>query len=337
MMGHHMSFRKILNSLAIAALSTSLGACGGGGGGSVASTPAGPPRPTYTKIPDLAGNQTFQTASSGFRYAAPGGASVPPTSFSPAPLGSGPTIAFNAATGDYTLAINGFSETYTSADLDRTNTDPKVQRFVRLGANGEFVSRFSLNTPSPNGVDLSYTRTGEWNSRADTAVGGRSYFAVGGVPTIASDMPRTGTATYGATRVSGIAFLRNPAFNGGNEFPHTLDGSSANFSADFADGSVRSQLVLSGRPAVSGQQLPPIFIGNFVGNGRIISGSNAFSGTLSPVGGSTLTGSFQGAFFGPQAAEYGLAFSLGGTFNGGAFTADGTQAGALAPNTQLLP
>ncbi len=336
-----MNIGSVVSKVSILAMAATLAACGGEGG-NVASTPPPPsppppPAATYTKIPDLTGTQTFQSASSGFRYGAPGGGSATPSSLPLAALGPGAVVTFNTATGDYSVSANGFSETFTQANIDNANTSPKVAFFTKRDAAGNAVSQLAVVTPSPGGVDLSYTRIGAWVSSADPA-GARTYFSVGGMPTIASDMPRTGTATFGATVVGGIAFVKNPAVTTtaplGAE--HDLQKSMANFTADFGAGKVSSQLVLEGTLLGAPPTFPTLFIGNFVGGGTIGSGANSFTGTYTGLGNS-MTGNFLGAFFGPQAAEYGLEFSLSGTFNGAPMIANGNLAGAQGPNTQLLP
>jgi hypothetical protein len=315
----------------ISILGLTVSACGGGGG-SVASTPAPPPAPTYTTIPNLTGNQTFNTASSGFRFRDSAGAPINPVSSPISSFGSTITIAYNATNGDYTLSGNGVTETFTSANNDSANTDPGVSAFVKRDASNQVTSSLRILTPSPGGVNLSYTRIGRWYSITDPA-GGRVYFASGGVPTIASDMPRSGSATYGATIVSGtaIASLTPQSPRVGLD----IGGSSANLEANFATGAISSQLSISGRPS---PVAPATFLGQFVGSGTISSGTNTFAGTYTPLGGPTAaTGEFRGAFFGPQAIEYGLVFSINGTLNGQVFTVNGAQAGRQAPNTQLFP
>jgi hypothetical protein len=66
------------------------------------------------------------------------------------------------------------------------------------------------------------------------------------------------------------------------------------------------------------------------GTGALGSVKPGFAGTL--TGSGSVTGSFAGAFFGPQAAEFGYDFLIGGTTaSGRAFTAVGGAAGNKDP------
>jgi len=287
MMGRIEMKRLVLGGAA-SALGLLLSGCGGGGG--VASTPP----PTYTKLADLTGNRTFQSA--GVHYTLAG---IQPSAFSVQKYGAGVTIAYNASNDSYTLtAPDGTTETFSSA----TNTPPPgyVPPPNSLVFFNSMGGVFGFQPASVNGVALSYTALGAWlHSQNGLDV----YAAVAGVPTIASDMPRNGTANY-QTSILGGVYTGDP-----NSYELTSD-SSATFSANFGAGTVATTLHLVGAQ----NNLPPVDFGSYTGSGTIASASPGFSGTLASTSPNPImpNGEFSGVFFGPQAKEMGYSWYLSG-------------------------
>jgi len=286
------------------ALGLLLSGCGGGGG--TASTPP----PTYTKLADLTGNRTFQSAGIHWTFS-PGQLS----GLSVQKYGAGVTIAYNASSDSFTLtAPDGVTDTFSSA----TSTPPPG--FVPPpdgvvlynNAGGIFVVP---KQPLVNGVALSYTALGGWVHIQNNVPS--VYAAVSGVPTIASDMPRGGTANY-QTSIVGAVYTGQP-----NSYGLTSD-SSATFSANFGAGTVATTLHLVGAQ----NNLLPVDFGSYTGSGTIASGSPGFSGALaSTVPNSIMpSGEFSGAFFGPQAKEMGYSWYLSGSA-GSSLSAEGTVVG----------
>jgi len=303
MMGMPDMKRCLAGGSAIA-LGLLLSGCGGGGG--TASTPP----PTYTKLADLTGNRTFQSA--GIHFTVPSGNR---SGFSIQKYGAGVTIAYNAANDSYTLtAPDGANETFSSS----TSTPPagftpapNQQAFFN-STNGNLSGFFTFGAPSVNGVPLSYTAVGAWLHLQSGVPS--LYYAVAGIPTVASDMPRSGTANY-QTSIAG-------SVDNGSGVQMNLDPtSSATFSANFGAGTVATTI------HVAGQQngLPPQDFGSFSGSGTIASGSPGFSGTLAPTasGSAAVNGEFAGGFFGPQAKEMGYSWYL----SGGSMNAEGFVTG----------
>lgn len=281
-----------------------LSACSGGsGGGGLSSTPTPTPA-SYTKIVDMTGDRTFQTG--GVQY------NTGPTGFSNAStqtFGSGVTVAYTVANDSYRLtAPDGSTVTFDPSNAQTPPPGSNAQVWVKI--TGTTRDQFFLSVPSVSGVPLSYTLTGSWG-RFDTTNGtGLVRLAVGGAPTIASDMPKTGTATY-STAIGGSAVVP------GTAAPYTLTGSStATFSANFGTGAITTAMTLGGTqtgPAVTN-------FGTFNGTGTLTSAGPGFTGTVSGTG---ANGVFSGAFFGPQALEMGYQWSI----NGSALSAAGTVTG----------
>ena len=132
------------------------------------------------------------------------------------------------------------------------------------------------------------------------------------------------------TQVSGSA-VAMPAGAPGN-LTYNLDNSSATFSANFAAGTVQTEINLVPTTTVNSQTatgngmqlltyaLPAITLGTLSGTGSIATGTQRFSGTLTASVGPFSNGNFGGAFFGPQAAEFGFAFAAVGPAAGTAVT-----------------
>lgn len=278
-----------------------LSGCGGGG---VASTPT----PAYTKLSNLSGNQTFQSAGIHFTFA-----NSQPSGYSSQKYGSGVVIAYTAASDSYTLtAPDGTTATFSSSGSPPPLAPPPPPNTTILYSGSD---RFSATIPTINGVTLSYTSIGDWNSIQNGIQS--NYYLIFGVPTIASDMPKSGTASY-QTSIVGTA-------SRGTTTPYNLQpNSTADFSANFGAGTVSTTLNLAG---VTSTNPAPTSFGSYSGTGTITAGSPGFSGTLASVAGNSTsaTGEFSGAFFGPQAMEMGYAWYLGSGLGG--FSAQGTAVG----------
>ena len=265
-----------------------LSGCGGGGG--VASAPP----PTYTKLADLTGNQSFQSA--GIQYKNVYGSGTLSEHAGDA-FGRGVHISYTAADDSYTLtAPDGATTSFSPS----TSTPPccaaPTPNMASLFTGADVYSR---TTPIVNGVTLSYILLGDWSHTIQPGVS-RNYVFVAGIPTISSDMPKNGTATY-QTSIDGSA----ETYNGLSY--RLASASTATFSANFSAGTVSTTLDLTG--VVPGNpNLTPF--GKYSGTGTISSGGSGFTGTLTqdvPTNPAT-TGAFSGAFFGPQAKEVGYAW-----------------------------
>ncbi len=291
-----------------------LSGCGGSdGGGGVVSTA---PPPTYTKLADLSGDQTLKSASIHYTFA--DGTVYGQSSQA---FGSGVVISYAAATDSYTLtAPDGTTAIFNKSSINDSSPLSKFTPPHYTSYSNNSTDTLTIDPATINGVTLSYTAVGDWThlqNGIETA-----YLAVTGVPTIAGDMPKSGTADYQAS-------VTGSAFNGGPSGYSLAANSTASFSADFGAGTVSTTLNLSG--ATSANPVP-VALGSYTGTGNIASGTPGFSGTLAPAisGSGTATGQFSGAFFGPQAKEMGYAWYVTSAANGvGAlFNAQGVVTGA---------
>jgi hypothetical protein len=286
--------RTYAGRVSLAALALALGGCGGGSGG-VSSTP---PPATYGKMVDVAtGNYSFQSA--GVTYT--GG----PSGFSNGSanaFGSGGTIAYNVSSDTFTVtAPGGTSQSFTAANLVNSGSPTAVQFVKTVGTTQDALQ---ITVP------LTYAMVTIWN-RTDTNTGiSTGRIALGGSETLASDVPRTGSATY-AAQSGGAASLGGTVYN--------LTSSTATFTANFASNSVQTSLTLGGSPGGAG---PVTNFGTFSGTGTISATGPGFTGTLA---GSTASGTFSGAFFGPQGAEMGYGYVLSGSSFSAAGVAIGTK------------
>jgi hypothetical protein len=89
-----------------------------------------------------------------------------------------------------------------------------------------------------------------------------------------------------------------------------LEDVQGTLTADFAAGTVQNTFLIYN---YSGASLGATYRAS--GGGSIAAGTPFFAGSLSGVGNS-LTGTYNGGFFGPSAAEAGFTFALSGTENG---------------------
>lgn len=290
--------KRIASRAALASIVFALSACGGSNGGVAVTPPPAPPPPPppvsgYTRFADLTGTTVVQTAA--IKYS---GTIDSFQNFQPQSFGGGSTITYNATDNSYIVTpVGGTAVTFTQANL--IGLGGGVSEYL----NG--TNRLFFNTPAAGGVALSYTRLGSFQT---PGTGGRTNIEllVGGVPTRANDMPRTGAAAY-TVAINGTAVR--------NGVPIIVDGnSSASFNANFATGVIDLALRFGGATTAA--------LATANGAGTISSTGSGFSGTF--TSGVNITGgSFNGGFFGPQAAEVGFNYSLVGP----SFSAVGQGAG----------
>jgi hypothetical protein len=283
-------------------------------GGVAGTTAPPPPPPAYTPFQNLTGVQNFASAGIGYTIGAvpSGGVGFVPNAIET--FGSSVAVQYDTATGNVTYtAPNGASTTFTAADEVPGQSTPVSRVFVKPNPAGGVFSG-SISVPSINGVPLSYTRLAYFYTAGPTTnFDGRAFTF--GVQTQASDVPTTGTATY-TGNAGGVVFLATGDTNA------SLAGSTASLIADFSTGSIATALALLVTPT-GGVQTP---LDVLVGAGSLGAVKPGFSGSL--TGSGTVAGSFNGAFFGPQAAEFGYDFLVGGTTAGGVgFTAIGAAVG----------
>ncbi len=299
-----MKFGALAARASFLSLGLALAACGGGGsGGGVASTPT--PAPVYQTLDQLVasgGDRSFTTG--GVQYE-PGYRGQSLTNGVAQLYGSGVQVDYEAATGNYTLTEPGSAVVTFNDPGDVTSYDP--DGLVRFDNQSGY---FLLVIPEVDGVSLSYTLLGIWQNF------GKIRLAAGGIPTLQSDVPVSGTASYSLSVGGSVTAAKS----GGGGASLAGSGASGTFTANFGNGTVATTLDLSGTETATNKQFD---FGILSGAGTIDSGGPGFSGTLSHGETDSGTGVFSGAFFGPQAVELGY----GWFFEGDDFDAAGMNAG----------
>ncbi len=284
----------------------------GGVAGTTAPPPPPPPPPVYTTFQNLTGIQNFASAGIGYTIGPVPSGGIGFVVKAVEPIDAGVAVQYDTATGNVGyLAPNGTSASFTAADEVPGQSTPNQRIFSKPTPTG--VANGSLSVPSINGVPLSYTRFATFYTAGPAGFDAHAFTF--GVQTLASDIPTTGTATY-----TGVA--AGPAFLANGDTGASLNGSTASLVADFSTGSIATALALVLTPT-GGVQTPLDLV---VGTGSLGAIKPGFAGTL--IGSGTVSGTFAGAFFGPQAAEFGYDFVVGGTTAGGVgFSAIGGAVG----------
>jgi hypothetical protein len=232
-------------------------------------------------------------------------------------FGEGVSLAYDAATGGYTVRdASGASATFLPASRSPQYSDDKVTTYIR--SSGSVEDQLTLFNPGNNNptLKLSYVSYGAWQHSTDN--GGTIDFAqqffVYGIRQ-GANQPSTGSASY-TIAVDGI--WNNP------DGIYLLSGSSSDtFTANFTNMTVATKLQLAGTN-VTAPGGGTKSLGLFNGSGTIAALGGGFSGALTHSGtdtnGNVFTGTFAGAFFGPQGQEVGYTFRLtspnGGTAAG---------------------
>jgi len=314
-----MSLRRSFRSGTALALPLALmlSGCGGGGGSGVASIPPPPPTPTPTPTP------------------------TPPPTSSDFPITRAGTYDLSgvlrwtgeAKPGDFTMTVNKLSTGAFAYKL--TGPDgflPSGLRSIDYGPSGSWgidpfggiVGGFGKTLPfsadenisSSLAVDAgySYVSMGEWgwylvHMDGGSAASGADLLFVAGDRTPSGGIPASGTATYDAHT---FALLSSNLTAG---IPFTL-------TADFGQRRISTQIDQDYRYNSQGDLLDSPAPGIHVSGSAPFSNSGSFdialTGTANGGGYNEpvappvqrVTGSMDGAFFGPHAEQIGGSFSL---------------------------
>lgn len=183
-----------------------------------------------------------------------------------------------------------------------------------------FYSQMKI-TGTNSGITTNYVALGIWNNPpAVGAAGDISYgVTIYGSATPPGELPDAGTATYNTT-IGGWLLRQNKVEELRGGVTLAVDFSRRNINAQ-----VDSSIVVSGP---SGEDIFTDFA-RLSGDGEI-SNQNRFFGDLRGVDDPTLVGGFEGAFYGPAAAEAGGTF----TFSNSDVAA---AAGFVGPRGEITP
>lgn len=285
-----------------------LGGCGGGGGARPAPVPPPIPTPTPTPAPadtafPLSQTRSFDAIGAtrshrGTPALQPGAETVTPGGMSVSARSPSLNVRYDAANQSYTLSGNGRTASFAPGDrAAAAESGMDVYRRQSGTVTDELKLLGSVRTGGPTGapVALTYLSYGAWTRRDSQTGDQHRDYLLFGFPTAASEMPRTGSASY-RTAVNGNLLRINPGGTG----EQREVGGSATLSADFGSGTVTTALSLARTD--TGQSL-----GSYQGTGSISGDQFAGSFTGGPY---LVRGDFAGGFFGPAAREAGYAFQI---------------------------
>ena len=299
--------RRILFALSSALILASCGADGSGGSASGTPTPSPSPTPSPTPTPTptptpvasystfdgLTGDQTYPTGCASAQF--PAGL---PTISSATDFGAGLQFTYTAATQIYALNGDGVSLSFGPADHSALNSGANADVWIKGGDD------LTLEALTWAGTRMVYNRV----SYLDTKKAGVSvaYACITGVPTLAFDVPTSGTAAFPKAGMDAGAFT----LSGGTVTNYSLAKTIVSFQADFAAKKVTITLHLI---ATTSGPAPhtDVDLGTVTGSGTIDGATGRFSGSWSSTD-RDASGNFAGSFFGPQAQEFGLSYSVSG-------------------------
>jgi hypothetical protein len=224
-------------------------------------------------------------------------------------------ISYDAASQSYTLTAAGRTVSLDAADRDLAGSSATFDLFRKTLADGSTLDARIYNAAgSP--LALSYTSFAELVFRGPDGVAATGYQLLG-QRTAASQMPRTGSASY-----TGAIYGRG-AVNGAASSAFYALGGTSRLNVDFGSNRASGSLAITGTNADGTRDF-----GSFGFQSTAMSGGQ-FSAT---AGGANATGSVNGAFFGPNAQEFGAGFAINqGYANGDAATFTGVTIGKKAP------
>lgn len=239
------------------------------------------------------------------------------------------TVTYDPVNGTYRLQSDPAAPTSGGVAIDRTLARGDIDAAASDASftayrTPQFTARvFKFDGTNP-AITLSYTSFATLTETVDNR--GRQstvqhYIPFGG-QTPAFQIPRTGTGQY-----SGVVF--GSGYNGATFRDATLSGTSA-FAVDFGTGTASMVLALTATDVMTGAASA---LGNvtFGGNlGGFCPGgcpTNAFALSVNPATGGASTGSLNGFFYGPNAAEFGAAFKFDINSTNGQAASSSTFAG----------
>jgi hypothetical protein len=215
----------------------------------------------------------------------------------------GVTLSYDATTGGYMVRdAGGASATFLPASKNPAESNAAVSVYGQVSGNREDqLVLFNPGAGNPT-LALTYTSYGAWQRITDnvTAANVATQYFVYGIRQPANQ-PSTGSASY-TTIVDGLWA------NGSGVY---LLGGTSTFTANFTAMTVATSLDLVGTHVTTSATQT---LGQFNGTGTIAALGGAFNGSFAHQGtaddGGVYSGSFAGAFFGPQGQEMGYSFSL---------------------------
>ncbi len=314
-----LKFAALCASVAI------LNACGGGGGSGgesgtpqpPAATPAPAPAPapiTYTPFAEITDDREFNAACSGLRDNSNQSLASP----------------FNA---DFTIALAQQNETWTIAgetptgesfdssfdendiveELRNRSIRYAVDTDVFIPPNSTIQDLFAIFVPQTDEVRSQFVRVATGTIFPTDADVQESFRCVFGVATQAADSLPSSTVTYSANvDLEGGAQGASQAINGLGIY--NLDASTITITLDLANDRLDYVLSLRGRELVQNVDTDDSLVftqatfplAELSGSAAVSEGTQGFSGTVVDESGQVI-GEINGAFFGPQGAEIGIA------------------------------
>jgi hypothetical protein len=298
--------------------------------GVIDGTPAPPPPPAPTppanaSLDPLTQNDSFAASAQRASAVYPGNGTSP-VSANDVPL----NVRYDAATQSYTVTEGSDSTIF--APGDRVASNRLADIFRTTGSNGADTIQLTP-TGTRSAVGARFVAGGIW-SRDATAGGIRSLQMrsfVFGIPTLSADIPTTGAASFGVL-LNGVT----PIGQTGSTLPDLLQvNGSGLLSVNFATRMITGNGALYTRIPGFGGSAPSLSPSNFEYSGNFFSGR--VRGNLIINGFTGGSGSANGSFFGPGAAEIGLSYSVtsGTPIRSGVGVITGTR-GTTAPAFETL-
>ena len=211
-------------------------------------------------------------------------------------FGNGLQFTYTAASHLYTISGDGISLSFGPADY-----------FSQGAAGDAWIKGDDLLTLEPltwGGTRMVYNRVSYINAKK-TGIP-IAYACVTGVPTLAFDVPATGTINFSKAGMDAFA----DTSISGTVTDYSLGKAGVSFGADFTAKTVTIGLHLVATTTAPGPHTD-VDLGMVTGSGVIDRTTGHFSGSWSGTGQEAI-GDFAGSFFGPQAQEFALAYSFRG-------------------------
>jgi hypothetical protein len=211
----------------------------------------------------------------------------------------GNTVTYNVAADSFAVSVShptvSFNDTFAPANIDPGSSNATLTVYEKNGGERVFIM---LNPDDPE-LDLSYVTFGNWTSANPGSNSLANGYLVFGVRTPSGSVPNTGSAVFDGEAIGTMTDSSGTIY--------AISGFAA-LTADFGAGTVNGDF--TGMAKFDVLSTVTTAWRDFTTTGTI--SGNTFSGTAATKDG-RLSGTHQGGFFGPAAAEIGGTFRMTGS------------------------
>jgi hypothetical protein len=213
------------------------------------------------------------------------------------------SFSYNASSGTYTVSEGSRSQSFSSANVDASQSNPLITTYARTTGNTTDYLALSKEGTGPG--QTRYVGAGFWQRQVNGSSAVNGYFDAFtyGVRTSAASIPHSGVASFDVTLLGAMtADTTVSALSGTGRLDADFDSGAIYLKVDYQRTDLDSGLTNYGGVV---QATAMIKVGTSQFAGTLGTNTTQFDGGVSEI---------HGSFYGPAAEEVGAAFSSSGRF-----------------------